>query len=247
MNKFTQEFHQGQFPGYQPTKSYEEIIDNFWFTSQIPVVDLDLGLNMQSTYQWAVDHNYLFDNQYTQIDTSLKAEQSGHSWFTSPHSMGWDSLEVLGNDLPQHRLVPDNTVENSYVSDYRPQYYPDAVPDLTKEFARLGISVSRIKIFRMAPGGWVQPHMDKKHSGSPIMNHVWLPLHEFDESIKIYPMGSVKHQTNHVYLLNNNDFLHSAINTADQPRYVGIVKLEYNTLPNNIWNQIKESVKQQWF
>jgi hypothetical protein len=41
--------------------------------------------------------------------------------------------------------------------------------------------------------------------------------------------------------------MHSVVNNTDQPRYVAVLSFDHEKIPGTFWNQIKQSLTQQWF
>jgi len=244
MNKFTADFHQGVFPGFTVTTPYQKIIDNFWFSKDIPFIETDFNIDVASTYRWLVENDHLFEKRYTQVNRMSFAKDHGYEWFIDTHSSDWSNLDVIGEDYKRQPLVDGGEIQPETS---RPTRNPDVLSDLRMQLDTHCLPINRIVIFRLAPGGWVQPHVDKKIDGIPSMNHVWMPLHDFNYSLKVYPYGYVPHKTGRAYLLNNNDYIHSVINTDDLPRYVAIMKIDYQNIPDSSWQRIQKSLQQQWF
>jgi hypothetical protein len=230
MNQYTIDFHQAEFPGYVPSQSFEETVENFWYTRNIPFVDTGIDIDASKTYQWLIENDHLFKTNCS--------DYHRNQWFSTARCASWTRIAVSGDDYKTYNLQtqdPDIT------------YYPDAVPDLVSELARVNLPVNRIKIFRLGAQGWADPHVDAPIPGSLVMNHIWLPLHDFPTSMKVYPYGYIKHRAGRIYLLNNNHYVHSVINTSDFPRYVALLKVDTQRLPTSTWEQIKANLKQQWF
>jgi hypothetical protein len=244
MNKFTADYHQGTFPGFAMTKPYQQVVDAFWFSKDIPFIETDFDIDATETHRWLVDHDHLFEQRYTQTNRLNFAKQHGYDWFTDVHSHDWHTLDVLGLDYAHGQLITNGQAQEQI---YQNNTHPDAVPDLKIQLDKVGLPVEKIYIQRLAPGGWVQPHMDKHQPGAPVMNHVWLPLNSSALSLKIYPSGYVHHRPGRIYLVNNTYYAHSAINTDSEPRYVAIMKIDYQQLPEESWNRIQQSLQQQWF
>lgn len=246
MNKFTADFHSGKFPGFTLNKTYQEIIDNFWFSKDIPFIETDFNIDVTRTYNWLSEHDYLFEEQYTQINRLNFAKSHGYDWFTDPHSNGWGVLDILGDDIDVSQLVSGGVHQNQSRRQTQRRTL-DVLQDLQRQLNDQNLPINRLMIFRLAPMGWLQPHMDRKVSGTPIMNNIWLPLHDFDPSLKIYPYGYVHHVTGRAYILNNSEFVHSVINLNSAPRYVALIKLDYQNVSKNTQNRFYHSLKTQWF
>lgn len=244
MNKFTQDFFQGQFPGFSVDCNYEEIMSDFWHTKKLPFVELDFTVDTQPTYQWLLKNKQLFDKTPTQHSRELNKKEYGVDWFTDAHSQGWLELKVTGAELERDYIV------NCGIE--MPHHHTEELAnnlqiDLVNQLNKINLPVTRIKLLCLEPNGWAQPHMDRLKPGHATMNHVWLPLHNFKPSLKVYPYGTIEHKTGHLYLLNQQSFIHSVINPESMSRFVAVLTLDYENLSVDMWEQIKQSVYRQWF
>jgi len=244
MNKLTQDFHTEKFPGFVPDFSYEQCIDQLWKSKTIPCIDTKIDLSVDKTHEWLVEHDHLFVNHYTSkdLDEHIKKENAG--WYTSPNKSGWYSIGVFGEDFKNVGVFSGG---NPLVFETKQKKYPEAVPDLIKQFNLHNLPVYRLHILRLAPGGWLAPHLDKKIKGSPILTHGWIALNDSNSSLKIYPTGNIPHKTGRMYLFNNVNFLHSVVNSDTKPRYAALFKIDENNLSTTLWNHLQQMVKEQWF
>ena len=184
MNKYTEDFHTATFPGLEVKQYQEEISQDFLNTKKIPFVDIDLNFDYESTHRWLKEHNHLFTEVRSVKRDKIKQTQYNQEWFAATRADGWKSLYVKGTPYIDKDIVEttETTTENIELTKHQ-----DAVPDLVDFFERNGLPLLRLWIFRMSPGGWLQPHRDDIVEQTPALAQFWLPLHDFPECLKIYP------------------------------------------------------------
>lgn len=245
MNQFTKQFHEQQFPGVVLNCDINDIMSNFWTNSELPFVEVDLEFEHTSTLTWLQDHTHLFAPVESQVNLELKNEALNASWFTEPNSNGWSEFKVLdGASIPNAELV--NSTETYTKTEYSIEPVPDAVPDLQNFFKNKNIKITHLHIAKLAPGGWLQPHIDKKVTEVPSMQYFWMPLNYFPPSMKIYPFGNLEHKLGCMYLLNHRKMVHSVINLSNSDRYVANGNIDYTCLPTALCDKIYRSATKQW-
>jgi hypothetical protein len=233
MNKLTQEFHQSTFPGFKPNVSYEQVKQNFWQSSYLPFLDTGIDFEVDSSYQWLSNHQECFEKDSRTEHNNLLKE-----WFEDSRAVDWYCCNIFGS----------NKGYDAHPDDIITKYHPDAFPDIQQQIQKLKLPITRLAVFKLAPNGYVQPHVDPRpgpHKGG--INHVWLPLHNFPQSLKIYPHGYVQHQTGRMYLLNNPSYVHSVANYEPTARYVALMTLNYRALDPDLENYFFEVAQKQWF
>jgi len=244
MNEFTKQFHDSDFPDFHIDHTLDQVLNNFWHNTCIPHVGIDVGFDPAATYQWLLDHDHLFFTSQSKLFTEKKNKDLGFEWFTSPHNGGWTNLPVIGHTVKIKEIVPDN---NSVLYQYTYNSIPDSVPDLQFFLNQISLSISGLKIFRLEPGGFIQPHMDIGVDLTSTMNHIWIPLHDFPPCLKFYPSGYLHYRKGNFYIINTRNFMHSVVNNTDRPRYVATAFFDHEKIPQGFRNQIKQSLTQQWF
>jgi hypothetical protein len=244
INEFTKQFHDSTFPDFCVDQTLNQVLNNFWQNTCIPYVGIDVGFDTAATYKWLLDNDHLFAKTQSGMFTEKKNKDLGFEWFTSSHSEGWANLPVIGTTEKYKAIVPgDGAVTYQITHDV----LPNSVPDLQFFLNQIGLSISELNIFRLKPGGFLQPHMDIGVDCESTMTYIWIPLHDFPPCLKIYPSGYLRHCKGNFYILNASNFMHSVVNTTDQPRYVATVFFDHKKIPQSFWNQIKQSLTQQWF
>lgn len=244
MNPLTEQFFQADFPGWQPRLSFDQVWADFWTTREIPIVELNLGVDTASSCQWIQDNKQKFAQAWHQTQYDQHWRELGQDWFRLPHSQGrWD-LQITGQ-YPQRRKLLDSGAWQEFDHQLRVMH-EDAVPDLRAQLAQHGMSIYSMKIARLDPGGYLEPHKDTLTS-KQTMTHVWIPLNPAVDNLKIWPWGMLRHQVGAVYLLNNQSFMHAIANTGAEPRYVVTAKLDPEKTSPELVAKIRAAVKQQWF
>jgi hypothetical protein len=238
MNKLTQDFHQAEFSGFKPTASFEQIKNNFWQSAHLPFVDTGIDFEVATSYQWLLNHPEYFKKDSRTEYEKLMSKKDGTDWFQDVPAVEWYCCNVFGT----------NEGSNNHADDTITKYYPDAFTDLQQQIQLLKLPITRLAVFKLKPNGYVQPHIDSRYGTfKGGLNHVWLPLHNFSQSLKIYPCGYVKHQTGRMYLLNNPHYVHSVANYESTPRYVALMTINYRNLEPVLENQFFEAARKQWF
>jgi hypothetical protein len=238
MNKLTQDFHQANFRGIDIKVSFDQVKNNFWQSTYLPFVDTGIDFEVSTSYNWLLNHTEFFDKDSRTEYSQLVSKHNNTNWFQEPQAIEWYCCNVFGT----------NQVLDTHADATITRWHPTAFPDLQKQIDRLNLPISRLAVFKLEPGGYVQPHVDlRKGPNRGGLNHVWLPLHDFAQSLKIYPYGYVQHQTGRMYLLNNPHYVHSVVNYESIPRYVALMTIDYHNLDTVLENQIFESAKRQWF
>lgn len=244
MNPLTEQFFQAKFPGWQPRQSFDTTWAEFWTNRDIPIVELDLGIDTATSCQWIKDNEHQFAQAWHQTQYNQHWQGLGHDWFRQPHSQGrWD-LQITGQ-YPQRKKLLDHQPWNEFDHQQRVMH-EDAVPDLRSQLEQRGLAIYSMKIARLDPGGYLEPHKDALISPE-TMTHLWIPLNPAENNLKIWPWGMVEHRVGSVYLLNNQSFMHAIANRGTDARYVVTAKLDVEKTNPDLVAKIRVAVKQQWF
>lgn len=244
MNPLTKQFFAADFPGWRPRQSFDTVWSHFWTTRDIPIVELDLGLDTRSSCAWLRQNNQRFAQAWHQAQYNQRHAELGQDWFKRPHSQGCWDLQITGQ-YPQRRKLLDNQPWQEFDHQQRVMH-EDAVPDLRTQLTQHGMSIYSMKIARLDPGGYLEPHKDTLMSPE-TMTHVWIPINPAPDNLKIWPLGLVSHKVGAAYLLNNQSFMHAIANTGSEPRYVVTAKLDHEKTGPDLVAKIRAAVQQQWF
>jgi len=242
MNKFTKEFFAATFNGYK----YEKLITRpfFWTNKAIPFVETTFELSVDSTYKWCLDNEQLLNCHSNQAYAKARIEDLGHSWFTIPHSHGWNMITLKGESLSRQDIVNPGEISEVKNSEQPLNYKID----LETELESLGFNLSYLRIVQLVPGGWAQPHVDPLYIGmTSTMNYFWIPLHDAAPSLKIYPYGLLQQKTGCMYWFNNASFVHSIFNDSDVNRYVAIGRINLKDTKMSLKDKIYQDYSSQWY
>lgn len=244
MNQYTKLFHESNFPGYQFTG--ENIETNFWNRHDIPIVEIPNIISTEKSYAEIKEkHKELFAALDSQINRKQAAETQNRDWYFTPHSEGWEQCLVLGKNLETISLLPEPENINNAVF-YEPTLHQELLVDVRKQMDALGISLKRLQVLALNPGGYVQPHQDPKKIEVPRLSYFWIPLHDSSSSLKIWPMGYVNHRAGSIYLFNNNTWVHSVVNRDQEIRYVMSGLINVDKCSNDFVHLAVKSAKAQW-
>lgn len=244
MNKLTQDFFQAEFPGWQPKIDYETCLNNLWVQPTIPCLDSGINIDVALTYQWVLNNEHVFTEHYTAKNQELFDQKQGANWYKQPHSQGWTSIGIIGQSLKNLKQFVSSGVP--VPMDTELTLHHDAGIDIVRQFELIGMPLLRLQIARLDPGGFAQPHNDEITSG-PYLNHGWIPLHDFEPGLRLYPIGTIQHRKGQIFMFDDRSIIHSIVNNSTQPRYVALIKFDYQTMSSSVTDCIKEQIKKQWF
>jgi hypothetical protein len=158
MNALTKQFFQADFPGWQPGQDFDTVWQSFWTTREIPILELDLRLDVASGCEWIDQNQQRFAQAWNTRQVNHHYQTLGQSWFKQPHSQGRQDLQITGV-YPQRRKLLDHTAWTEFDHEKR-DMHEDAVPDIRDQLEQLGFSLYSTKIARLDPGGYLEPHRD---------------------------------------------------------------------------------------
>jgi len=245
-DKFTRDFFEADFPGFNPSHDWNDIEKNIW-EAPLPFIELECGLDHSETYklvEQAADH--FIEMPGEQIRRTEKIT-IGDSWFYSSHIEGWKQLPIYGEMYTMKKIIQSGNNLDLYEDFKKLLWKPNIYfgKYLLPQLEKLGCAIKRLVIDSLETNGWVRPHQDSDQ-GRPL-THAWIPLHNFDPCLKIWPYGFLKHKLGNIYLLANSKFPHSVINTMPYRRYVAIIKIDEENCSPSFQDFVKESAKKQWF
>lgn len=247
MNNYTQQFHHNVFPGYKPAISFDQLMLDFWHTKAIPFVELAFDFDVESTYEYARVHDHdIFLNPAPEVNKKLFFEQKGWDWAYAAHHCGWKQCIVLGQSEPSRHLIATST--EAPTTEFVPPVRSELFQDLQKQFVNKGLPLERLMILKLDVGGWIQPHRDTKvDPNHSTINYFWMPLQETTQGVKTYPYGYADSKVGSLYLFDQQNYVHSAINNLPIPRFVAWGKIDYQKISKDVQQQIFDATKRQWF
>jgi hypothetical protein len=245
MNALTKQFFQAEFPGWQPSQDFDTVWQSFWTTREIPVLELNLGIDPSVLLNWTKQNNNRFVTAWNAVHFEQQAKISGREWYKHPSGQGRQDLQLSGT-YPQRRKLLDNSAAIELDSQHR-DIHTDAPQDLTIQLKQLGfVGIYGVKVAKLDPGGYLEPHKDPLMM-LDTMIHLWIPLHQSQANLKIWPSGQLHHRVGCVYILNNQSFVHSIANFDTEPRYVVLAKIDRTKISADLVAKIRTALKQQWF
>jgi len=245
MNAYTKQFHSHPFPG--PKDPYIEVESgaDFWWQSNIPFVDIDAALDVEGDYQYVHQHHQqLFTEMDSQINRRLNAERENRLWYYNAHGHGWQQCIVVGGSDIESRTIITGTQTPDVI--FTPESHPEILEHTLLQLHHHGMSVRRLMIAAVDPGGWVQPHIDPKQADTAAMAHFWIPLNDCVPSLKIWPYGYVPARVGHIYLFNNQNWTHSVFNQNHVCRYVLVGLLDITQTADRFLDLAIKSAREQW-
>ena len=164
-------------------------------------------------------------DQFKRIETS----NLWHYWYTPPRSQKWSVIHCKA--------------AGDYLLDVNGAVVPNPL-DLTLDrtliakcqavFGQWWDSVRDLKLMKLEPGGWCNPHRDR-HSEEFGICYFWIPLHEFSQRcLKIFPLGWLQHKVGNMYLFHQSRLPHAVQHTQDFDRYVMVGRFLPTLIPKEI-------------
>lgn len=246
MNQHTKHFHESLFPGYHLSQDAPKITqENFWFRRDIPIVDLDVGLDTTADREFLQQHHArYFTEMDSQVNRRIAAEKENRSWYFTPHSHGWENCVVSGDlDFERVTMIKGTQLPADV---FVPQFHRDVLPNIMGQLKSLGMSVFRLWVMSLEPNGWVLPHVDPKRDDIASMAHFWIPLGDGLPTLKFWPGGYLQHKAGHIYLFNNQHWTHSVWNRDPVHRYVLGGLLDLDCISQSFQDLAVTSAQQQW-
>jgi len=246
-DKFTRDFFEADFPGFNPLHDWNDIEKNIW-EAPLPFIELECGLDHADTYKLLVDQSdqHLIEMPGEQIRLAEK-KSNGDLWFYSSHMEGWRQLPIFGEMYTIKKIICSDNDINLH-KDFKEKLWKTNIrfgKKLLNQLEKLGCAVKRMVVDTLDINGWVRPHQDSNR-GKPLL-YAWIPLHDFDPCLKIWPHGLLKHKLGNIYLLANTKFPHSVINKMPFRRYVAIIKIDEKNCSTFFKKFVIDSAKKQWY
>jgi len=220
------EFHSTQFDGFPA----QVIPVNPILATPVPVVALPLNL----------DTKFLLE-QSKQIPIQPMVRKT-YPYEDYPRFINWDVSVLWSEDY-------ENTLLGDVYYKKRTAPIDNLIPtewslSIKEHLSSNGILLNYCVLSVFGPGGYVRPHRDIGLNSTPL-NYVWIPLNNPQgNELKIYPYGTVDVTLGNVYLLNQENFVHSVINNSNEHRYVLVGHISEVTDKFSVL--VKENILQQY-
>lgn len=227
LDQLLKEFLQNDFVGFMDNVVVDS--SNVLATS-VPVVELELGL----------DVNYL-TNLIRKIPTDPTVRKN-YPYEEFPRYADWE-MKLLWAENYQTHILTD--IYYKKVCEKTPHQSPDDTSKPIKDYLSLfQITIPYCVLSIFKPGGYLRPHRDIGLNPTPL-NYFWLPINNpSGSSLKIYPYGNVDIKLGNMYLLNQENFVHSAVNFSNEDRIVLVGHIDNYT--DQFKNLILQSIAKMY-
>lgn len=205
---YTRQFVEMDFSPYEHLG--DELLENSDGNNDVPMVEIP-GLNkdiLEQLYQHAVKNDSNFERKFvtTRFDSWENIDHSDQwTQFVIQHQENWNLSGFVGAIT---NTPPDPVGDTS-----------DIISAVNALFDDLDLTVSNARFAKLAPNGWLNPHIDL-FDKDPGISYFWIPLHEHIPTIKIFPWGWSESKLGNMYLFNYSKYVHSAINFGNTTRYI---------------------------
>jgi len=220
------EFYNNQFDGFNTKVMPADPI----LSTPVPVVEVSIGL----------DTKFLLD-QSKKISTR-PMERKSYPYEKQPRFINWD-ISVLWSEDYENTLIEDIYYKKrtAPVAHQSPDEY--SLP-IKEYLLSIGINLKFCMLSVFGPNGYLRPHRDIGLNLTPL-NYIWIPLNNpYGNELRIYPYGTVSVTLGNVYLLNQENFVHSIVNKSNDDRYVLVGYLSEVT--DEFSNLVKENIVTQY-
>lgn len=158
---------------------------------------------------WLQDNDHLFH--------ATRGEAYHNHWYTQPRSWGWSDITVIDlSEIYVHDIQGKINHAVSQGSEDVPTWFRDRC---SRYFADRGVTLTGLKVKRLEPGGWINPHRDLLNLDRPL-EYFWMPLDQYRDGVKIFPYGEMRVKFGEMALFNNKTFPHAVWHRGNTARYV---------------------------
>jgi hypothetical protein len=226
-NKFTQDFFDMDFSNFKFLLDGIKDADHPAFCD-LPVVPIDYCNELVLKQLYNMCNSRLVDKFVPVVSTNYY-----NHWHSMERSFGWAEIPIKINDnIETMEIIANKKIKMK--RENKTKLDRDIVLTCKNIFKQdIWQSIEQLLILRLDPKGWVQPHRDI-FTKSYRLCHFWIPLHEFEKGIKIFPYGWLKNKFGNMYLLNQGRYPHSIINNSNHDRFVIVGKFNTTQVPTQI-------------
>lgn len=228
MNTLTSRFWENDFPG-QNIVSLD--FQDFW-SQKIPMVRLPwIKISLENLLQQC---HSLWD-QFETVESQRETD-----WWSRPHSQGWSVLSIRSpsGHITKDYLGYKNKIQNPWPNrESQFRFFLD-------EMGQQGLTVKYANIWKLSPKGWLAPHRDPRTHGL-TMNYFYMPINQ-SATMRIWPLGEITLSPGEMILFNQNDFVHSVINSTPDDRLVIAGRIDIHQVPEYTMDLIKTATCSQY-
>lgn len=200
VDKLTLDYFNNPHPGWDYSRPVE-IAENPFFT-QVPIVELDLNLNV----------DYLKDlaNKFASVDYGTQKRSHGN-YQKEKRMVGWECNKILWNHGNRPTYTPD--IRNRSQVDKLDIIKPGEQEKLLEDYLiDHGLNFKILLHMKLIPNSYLRPHRDFSDNW-PLL-YAWIPItYPEGAELRFYPIGTVPITVGKVYLFNQYHFIHAIRNT----------------------------------
>lgn len=202
LDQLTKDFYVDEFQGFS---EYIKLADPILATP-VPIVEIPLDLNTELMLDAA---------RNIPIETMRRPS---YPYETYPRFKGWN-MQVLWSNYFDNTLLID--VYYKKTADPIENKPADVLARPIQDYLiSQGIECNMCVLSVFEPGAYLRPHRDIGLNPTPL-DYFWMPLNNpLGSELRIYPYGKVDVNLGSMYLLNQENFVHSAVNNSSERRYV---------------------------
>lgn len=226
MDQLTKDFYSNEFPGYLKSIQLGEPI----LSTPVPIVEVPLDLNTE--FMLDVVRNI----------PSEPMRRPSYPYEAHPRFQGWN-MQILWSNHFNNTLLIDVYYKKN--ADPIQNKAPDMLAHTIQDYLiKQGIECNMCVLSIFEPGAYLRPHRDIGLNPTPL-DYFWLPLNNpIGSELRIYPYGKVNVNLGNMYLLNQENFVHSAVNNSQEHRYVLFGHL--TNINKRFEYLVKESILKQY-
>lgn len=202
MDQLLKDFYSNKFNGFN---SHITLADNV-LTTPVPLVELSLELD--TAYLLEIAKQIPMDSM----------NRKTYPYEIHPRYQGWN-VQLLWSHNFKNTLISDIYYKkvDKPIEDKSANNLEKLIQDYLSTL-ELDCKLCVLSVFE--PNGYVRPHRDIGLNTTPL-DYFWIPLNNPRGSqLRIYPYGTVEVKLGNIYLLNQEQFVHSVVNYSSESRYV---------------------------
>lgn len=226
LDQLLNDFYNSAFPGFTSKLTIGDPV----LSTPVPVVDIPMHLDTDLLLEYA---------KQIELDPM---QRTTYPYEQHPRFVGWN-IQVLWSNDYNNTLLGDIYYKKTTapVADKS----ATGTSELIQQYLQaLGLDCTICMLSVFEPGAYLRPHRDIGLNSTPL-NYFWLPLNNpIGSRLRVYPMGDIDITLGHLYLLNQENFVHGAVNYGQEPRYVLVGHL--NNISTEFEQQILNSILKQY-
>ena len=226
LDQLTKDFYSSEFPGFSESIRLLDPV----LSTPVPIVEIPLGLNTEFMLEAVRDIS---------IEPMRRPLYPYESY---PRFQGWN-MQILWSNHFNNTLLIDVYYKKTAdpIQNKEPNISAKTVQDY---LITQGIACNMCVLSVFEPSAYLRPHRDIGLNSTPL-NYFWLPLNNpIGSELRIYPYGKINVNLGSIYLLNQENFVHGAVNNSKERRYVLFGHL--TNISKQFESLVKESISKQY-